>query len=107
VLDAVMTGVLDYGLEKSGTAAARYVVSCNPHVQAGIAAAALSAGDYGLATENTARFISETYARFLASGATNIDDFAEQVVAEARAGKKRIPGFGHQVFRKSIRMRRN
>ena len=100
VLDAVMTGVLDYGLEKSGTAAARYVVSCNPHVQAGIAAAALSAGDYGLATENTARFISETYAQFQASGATDIDDFAEKVVADARAKKQRIPGFGHQVFKK-------
>lgn len=100
VLDAVMTGVLDYGLEKSGTAAARYVVSCNPHVQAGIAAAALSAGDYGLATENTARFIAGTYARFLASGATDMDEFAEQVVAEARASKQRIPGFGHQVFKK-------
>ncbi|WP_299561254.1 citryl-CoA lyase [uncultured Mycolicibacterium sp.] len=99
VLDAVLTGVLDYGLEKSGTAAARYVVSCNPHVQAGLAAAALSAGDYGLATENTARYIIDTYARFKASGATDMDAFAEQVVAEARAGKQRIPGFGHPVFR--------
>ncbi|MFV8054814.1 citryl-CoA lyase [Mycobacterium sp. 48b] len=100
VLDAVMTGVLDYGLEKSGTAAARYVVSCNPNVQAGIAAAALSAGDYGLATENTARFIGDTYAQYQASGAMDMDDFAAQVVAEARAKKQRIPGFGHQVFKK-------
>lgn len=100
VLDAVLTGVLDYGLEKSGTAAARYVVSCNPNVQAGIAAAALSAGDYGLATENTARFIISTYADFKASGSDDIDAFAEQVVAKARAAKQRIPGFGHQVFKK-------
>jgi citryl-CoA lyase len=99
VLDAVMTGVLDYGLEKSGTAAARYVVSCNPSIQAGLAAAVLSAGDYGLATENTARFIADTYARFQASGETDMDAFAERVVAETRAQKKRIPGFGHQVFK--------
>ncbi|MEU9329994.1 citryl-CoA lyase [Streptomyces canus] len=99
VLDAVLTGVLDYGLEKSGTAAARYVVSCNPSIQAGLAAAALSAGDYGLATENTARFISDTYEEFKASGETDVDAFAEKVVAKAKAEKRRIPGFGHQVFK--------
>lgn len=98
VLDAVLTGVLDYGMEKSGTAAARYVVSCNPHVQAGLAAAALSAGDYGLATENTARFIASTYDEYQASG-LELDEFAEGVVARAKAAKYRIPGFGHQVFR--------
>jgi citryl-CoA lyase len=100
VLDAVLTSVLDYGMEKSGTAAARYVVSCNPHVQAGLAAAALGAGDYGLATENTVRFIRDTYAEFEASGAADMDAFAEQVVAKSRAEKRRIPGFGHQVFKK-------
>lgn len=99
VLDAVLTAVLDYGLEKSGTAAARYVTSCNPSMQAGLAAAALSAGDYGLATENTARFIRDIYAEFTASGETDMDAFAEKVVAKARAEKRRIPGFGHPVFR--------
>ncbi|GAB7006916.1 citryl-CoA lyase [Nocardioides sp. AN3] len=98
VLDAVMTGVLDYGLEKSGTAAARYTVSCNPHVQAGLAAAALSAGDYGLATENTCRFIANTYAEYEESD-LEMEVFAEHVVARARHSKYRIPGFGHQVFR--------
>lgn len=98
VLDAVLTGVLDYGMEKSGTAAARYVVSSNPHIQAGLAAAALSAGDYGLATENTARFIQDTYAEFQESD-QDMDSFAEHVVQRARSARFRIPGFGHQVFR--------
>lgn len=99
VLDAILTGVLDYGLEKSGTAAARYVVSCNPNMQAGLAAAVLSAGDYGLATENTARFIGSTYAEFQESGSTDMDAFATDVVARAKATRLRIPGFGHQVFK--------
>lgn len=99
VMDAVMTGVLDYGLEKSGTAAARYVVSCNPSMQAGLAAAALGAGEFGLATENTCRFIADTHAEFVASGESDMDVFAERVVARASADKVRIPGFGHQVFR--------
>lgn len=99
VLDAVLTGVLDYGLEKSGTAAARYTVSCNPNMQAGLAVAMLSAGEYGLATEHSARFIADTYAAFVAGGHTDMDAFAADVVAGARARKERIPGFGHPVFR--------
>jgi citryl-CoA lyase len=99
VLDAVLTGVLDYGLEKSGTAAARYVVSCNPNMQAGLATAALGAGMHGLAPESQCRFIRDTYAAFQASGEADMDAFAETVVAKAKADKVRIPGFGHQVFR--------
>lgn len=100
VLDAVLTSILDYGLEKSGTAAARYVVSCNPNMQAGLAAAVLSAGDNSMATEHTARFIIESYEQFKASGETDLDVFAENLVADAVATKKRIPGFGHPVFTK-------
>jgi citrate synthase len=100
VLDAILTAVLDYGLEKSGTAAARYVVSTNPSIQAGLATAALGAGDYGLAPENAARFITETYAQFLASGETDMDTFASEYVARAADRKERIPGFGHPVFKK-------
>jgi citryl-CoA lyase len=99
VLDAVLTGVLDYGLEKAGTAAARYVVSGNPNMQAGLAAATLSAGQHGLATEDSARFIVKTYDDYLAAGEPDIDTFAEKVVADARAAKLRIPGFGHPVFK--------
>jgi citryl-CoA lyase len=99
VMDAVLTAVLDYGLEKSGTAAARYVVSCNPNMQAGIAAATLSAGAYGLATDNTCRFIMGTYDRYLEAGQPDMEDFAREVVAQAKADKFRIPGFGHPVFR--------
>lgn len=99
VLDAVLTAVLDYGLEKAGTAAARFAVSCNPNVQAGLATAVLSAGEHGLSTENTARFIRGTHDRFVASGEADMVSFAEAVVAEARATKLRIPGFGHPVFK--------
>jgi citrate synthase len=100
VLDALLTGVLDYGLEKAGTAAARYVVSSNPSVQAGMATAVLAAGDFGLATENSARFIDETHRRWLAAERPPIEEFAAQVVQDARASKFRIPGFGHPVFKK-------
>jgi citrate synthase len=100
VLDAVLTGVLDYGLEKAGTAAARFVVSSNPHMQAGLATAVLGAGDFGLATENSARFIVETYDDYVAAGRPPISEYATKVVAGASAAKFRIPGFGHPVFKR-------
>ncbi len=98
VVDALLTGVLDYGLEKAGTVAARAVVSSNPNMQAGLATAILAAGEHSLAPEKAARFISEQFAAYKASG-LGIEAFAESAVADAREKRQRIPGFGHQVFR--------
>jgi citryl-CoA lyase len=50
-----------------GTVAARFAVSANPSMPAGLAAAGLSVGRHTLATEDTSRFIIETYARYLES----------------------------------------
>jgi citrate synthase len=100
VLDAILTGVLDYGLEKTGTVAARFVVSSNPSMQAALATAILAAGDYALAPENSARFITDTHAAWAEAGRPDMNSYAAQVVTEARARKLRIPGFGHQVFKR-------
>lgn len=99
VLDAVLTGVLDYGLEKVGTVAARYTVSANPNMQAGLATATLGAGAFGLATENTCRFIAATHQEWVTADRPDMDQFADTVVARARQTRVRIPGFGHPVFR--------
>ncbi|WP_190813043.1 citryl-CoA lyase [Saccharopolyspora pogona] len=98
VLDAVLTAVLDYSLQKPGTVAARYVVSANPNMPAGLATASLAVGEYTLATEEAARFISTTHEQFTASGVSQ-EKFAEQVVAECAANRTRIPGFGHPLFK--------
>lgn len=98
VVDALLTAVLDYGLEKAGTVAARAVVSSNPNMQAGLATAILAAGEHSLAPENAARFITERYAEFQSSG-LDLQEFAAKVVADARERRYRIPGFGHQVFK--------
>lgn len=96
-LDAVLSAVLDYGLEKPGTVAARYAVSGNPSMAAGLAAACLSVGSHTLATEDTSRFVSEQHRRYLESG-LELHDFATQAVATLRAERRRIPGIGHPVF---------
>lgn len=99
VLDAVLTAVLDYGLAKPGTVAARYVVSGNPSMAAGLATAALAVGRHTLATEDTARFILATHAEYVGS-ALPMAEFAELVVARAAERRERIPGLGHPVFKK-------
>jgi citrate synthase len=99
VLDGVLSAVLDYSLEKPGTVAARYAVSANPSMAVGMAAACMSVGSHTLATEDTSRFILDTYADFQESG-LSMADFAEREVAELRRSKQRIPGLGHPVFKR-------
>lgn len=99
VLDAVLTAVLDYSLNKPGTVAARYAVSANPSMAVGMAAAAMSVGRHTLATEDTGRFIVERFADFENSGLA-MTDYAKKCVADMRASKQRIPGLGHPVFKK-------
>ena len=98
-LDAVLNAVLDYALLKPGTVAARYAVSANPSMVAGLATAVLSIGQFTLAPEDTARFVADSYARHQASGAT-LDETAAAIVADARARKQRIPGLGHPLFKR-------
>jgi citrate synthase len=97
-LDAVLNAVLDYALLKPGTVAARYAVSANPSMVAGLAAAVLSVGSYTLAPEDTARFAHVAYERHLAAG-TSLTETAEMIVADVRARKERIPGIGHPLFK--------
>lgn len=99
VLDAVLAAVLDYGLEKPGTVAARYAVSANPSMAVGLSAACLSVGKHTLATEDTAEFIAKAYDEYLASG-LSVDEYASKKVRELREVKQRIPGLGHPVFKK-------
>lgn len=99
VLDGVLSAVLDYGLEKPGTVAARFAVSANPSMAVGLAAACLSVGQHTLATEDTSRFIIETYDRYRMSS-LSMAAFADEEVARLRDSRRRIPGLGHPVFKK-------
>lgn len=98
MFDVILSSILDYALEKSGTVAARFVVSVNPQMQAGLGAGVLAAGEYALSPEDTGRFIVDNFAAWKASG-LSMDEHARQLVDELRKNKRRVPGFGHQVFR--------
>jgi citryl-CoA lyase len=95
VVDAVLCSILDYSLEKSGSVAARFNVSANPSMVAGIATSILGIGEYTIAPEGAGRFIFENYKRYRASGQA-IEEFATATATELRG--HRVPGFGHPNF---------
>ena len=99
VLDAVLNAVLDYALLKPGTVAARYAVSGNPSMTAGLATAILSVGSYTLAPEDTARFVIDAHDRYVASDRP-LGEVAAEIVEDARSRRQRIPGFGHPKFKR-------
>jgi citryl-CoA lyase len=98
MMDAILCSVLDYGLKKPGTVAARYCVSANPSMTAGLATAILSVGEYTLAPDDAGRFIADTYAEAQRSGAP-VNAAAETEIDRLRAAGRRVPGFGHPNFR--------
>lgn len=100
MMDALLCSVLDYSLQKPGTVAARYCVSGNPSMTAGIATAVLGVGEYTLAPEDAGRFIAETYDSFSRSGRSAAEQ-AGSLVAELRKAGRRVPGFGHPNFRRT------
>ncbi|MBP9184328.1 MAG: citryl-CoA lyase [Fuscovulum sp.] len=98
LMDVILSSILDYALQKSGTVAARAIVSVNPKMTAGLSAAMLGAGEFAVSPEDTGRFIAEGVAAWRASG-QEMEAHATTLVADLRAAKRRVPGFGHQVFR--------
>lgn len=98
MIDAILCGVLDYGLKKPGTVAARYCVSANPSITAGLATAVLSVGEYTLAPDAAGAFIRSTFESAQSSGEP-LDIAAQKLVEELSAKRERVPGFGHPQFR--------
>lgn len=98
MMDVILSSILDYALQKSGTVAARAVVSVNPRMTAGLSAAMLGAGEYAVSPEDTGAFIAKGVSDWKASG-LDTEAHATALVADLRAAKRRVPGFGHPVFR--------
>lgn len=98
MMDCLLTAILDYGLEKAGTVAARAIVSSNPSMQAGFAGAVLASGEYSMDPQDTASFIAQQHQLWSDSG-LSMEDFAASQVEQFTARRFRVPGFGHPVFR--------
>src|SRR5579862_6871127 len=98
MMDAILCSVLDYGLKKPGTVAARYCVSANPSMVAGMATAVLAVGEYTLAPADAGRFIRDTLDEQRAGGLAP-GEAAKSLVDRLRREGRRVPGFGHPNFR--------
>ena len=98
MMDVILSSILDYGLQKSGTVAARAVVSVNPSMAAGLSAAMLGAGEHALSPEDTGNFITNTFASWKATGKP-MEEAAAALVTDLRKKKMRVPGFGHPKFK--------
>lgn len=97
MIEGVLCSVLDYSLRKPGTAAARFCVSSNPSMVAGLATAILSAGEYSLAPDQTGIFLNSTIGA--AKEAASFEEAANSLVEVMRSRKDRVPGLGHPAFK--------
>jgi citrate synthase len=98
LLDAILIGVADHGAGAPSCAAARLAASGNRQSPAAaIAAGILTIGDeHGGAGSGCMELIEAGLAE-ARRGGQSLDAVAGRMVDEARAAKRRVPGFGHRV----------
>jgi len=97
LLDAVLVSSIDHGATPPSTLAARTAASTGAPLNAAVAAGVLSINRYhGGAIEDCLRLLLDVIER--AGGADDaLAQAADQLVAEARAAGRRLPGFGHRL----------
>jgi citrate synthase len=100
LFDAILIGVCDHGPAAPSAAAARIVASGNRQsLEAAIAAGVLAMGDaHGGAAYDCMQMIQE-YLELAERESLSIEAVARRAVAEAKSGRKRLPGMGHRVHR--------
>jgi len=98
LLDAILVGLADHGSGAPSCAAARLVASGNRQsLSAAVAAGVLAIGDeHGGAGSACMELIAEGVERSARDG-HSLEEAARRIAAEAKAAKRRIPGFGHRV----------
>ncbi|RME48657.1 MAG: citryl-CoA lyase [Chloroflexi bacterium] len=97
MMDGLLCGLLAFS-KGPPPFAGRVVASANPQLIAGVAAGVLAQGAHAISPEESAHFIRESY-EFMQREGLSIQEAAEQIVADARANKRRIPGVGHPTYR--------
>ena len=100
ILDAILTSSADHGPGAPSCATARLAASGNrASLSAAVAAGVLAIGDeHGGAGEQCMRLIATGVGRARERGIP-IEVAAQEMVGEARAAGRRLPGLGHRVHR--------
>ena len=104
LIDIILIAIADHGAGAPSAAAARVVATGNRQApEAAIAAGILAIGDaHGGAGLACFHLIQESLER-AARDELSIDALAPVVIEEARQAKKRLPGFGHRMYREDPR----
>ena len=104
ILDSILVAIADHGAGAPSAAAARVVATGNRQApEAAVAAGILAIGDaHGGAGLACFQLIEQSIGR-AAREALSIDDMARVVIDEARHAKRRLPGFGHRMYREDPR----
>src|SRR5436190_9487242 len=98
LIDAILIGGADHGPGAPSCAAARLAASGNRQsLSAAVAAGILAIGDeHGGAGSACMELIAEGVERS-ARESISLEETARRITAEAKAQKRRVPGFGHRV----------
>ncbi len=97
VMDALLVACVDHGATPPSALAARTVASGGASLTAGIAAGVMTINrHHGGAIEGCMVVLREAIERQRAAGQTPIEA-ARALVADYRATKRRIPGYGHRI----------
>lgn len=95
MMEAILVSSIDHGATPPSVLGARTVMSGGNSLNAAVAGGVLVIGDtHGGAIEQSARIIQE-----LALKEGSVEELAAQLVADMRAAKKRMPGFGHRLHK--------
>jgi len=94
LLEAIMVISAVHGIDSPSTHTARAVANCGVPLQTAVAAGISAIGEnHGGAGEACARLLQEELDAY---PDLPLDALAQQIVAQARAEKRRLPGFGHR-----------
>jgi len=97
VIDSILVASVDHGATPPSALAARTVASGGAPLTTGIAAGIMTINQHhGGAIEGCMRVLKEVVARKREKGQDALTA-ARELVAEYRAQKKRIPGYGHRI----------
>ena len=104
LLEAMMVVTAVHGINSPSTHTVRAVANCGVPLQTAVAAGVSAIGDkHGGAGEACARILQKAIA---AQPDAAPETLARQIVAESRANKQRLPGFGHRFHNPDPRAQR-
>lgn len=99
MLDTILGCIVDHQYVAANVGAARFTASGNPQFIPALAAGILTIGANTVSPFLGAELINRAY-DLMKKENLSYEDTAKRIIAEFRAEKKRIPGFGHPIHKK-------